>query len=220
MRSKNFHSPAVCVGVTDCMSCGRETQSKLQMSQSWEDLTLGDRCPLTRELLNSKNGLKPHAVDCLMVSQSCGSRRSPCPLPEDTRGVVPSQTPFTSSPHPPCSPVGVSPPPLVPRPPPVAKEQAVLKAEVSYRMCVWQQCFSPSTCQAVRASPFSQSSPSPTRKTFATRRSQSPIAIRPSNFPVKRKFEPDGSGTDQMDSLGSPAKRSHPSDGLTHPLAH
>lgn len=35
-------------------------------------------------------------------------------------------------------------------------------------------------------------SPSPTRKTFQTRRSQSPIAMRPSSLgPVKRKFELD-----------------------------
>lgn len=35
-------------------------------------------------------------------------------------------------------------------------------------------------------------SPSPTRRTFATRRSMSPIAMRPSSLgPVKRKFDLD-----------------------------
>lgn len=39
-------------------------------------------------------------------------------------------------------------------------------------------------------------SPSPTRRTFATRRSMSPIAMRPSQLgPVKRKFELDEGGT-------------------------
>ncbi|XP_012536584.1 protein FAM122A [Monomorium pharaonis] len=48
-------------------------------------------------------------------------------------------------------------------------------------------------------------SPSPTRKAFATRRSLSPIAIRPSSLgPVKRKFELDEAG---MDNLQPPAKR-------------
>lgn len=55
-------------------------------------------------------------------------------------------------------------------------------------------------------------SPSPTRRsTFATRRSMSPIAIRPSQLgPVKRKFElEDGSSTSSWNSLYSqpPAKK-------------
>lgn len=44
---------------------------------------------------------------------------------------------------------------------------------------------------AIRLPPFGLS-PSPTRRTFATRRSMSPIAMRPSSLgPVKRKFELD-----------------------------
>ncbi|XP_021928765.1 protein FAM122A isoform X2 [Zootermopsis nevadensis] len=49
-------------------------------------------------------------------------------------------------------------------------------------------------------------SPSPTRKAFTTKRSQSPIAIRPSSLgPVKRKFDLEEEKTDQY--LSPPAKR-------------
>lgn len=47
----------------------------------------------------------------------------------------------------------------------------------------------------IRLPPFALS-PSPTRKTFTTRRSMSPIAMRPSSLgPVKRKFELDDNYT-------------------------
>ncbi|XP_037051749.1 protein FAM122A [Bradysia coprophila] len=50
---------------------------------------------------------------------------------------------------------------------------------------------STSNRNAIRLPPFGLS-PSPTRRTFATRRSMSPIAMRPSSLgPVKRKFELD-----------------------------
>ncbi|XP_059481451.1 P2R1A-PPP2R2A-interacting phosphatase regulator 1 [Neocloeon triangulifer] len=50
-------------------------------------------------------------------------------------------------------------------------------------------------------------SPSPTRKTFLSRRSLSPIAFRPSPLtPVKRKFEID-SDSDSCSSFSPPAKR-------------
>ncbi|KAL5279121.1 FAM122B family protein [Megaselia abdita] len=44
-----------------------------------------------------------------------------------------------------------------------------------------------------RALPYGLS-PSPTRRTFATRRSMSPIAMRPSQLGVKRRFDIDGDG--------------------------
>lgn len=50
---------------------------------------------------------------------------------------------------------------------------------------------SPTSNRTIRLPPFGLS-PSPTRRTFATRRSMSPIAMRPSSLgPVKRKFELD-----------------------------
>ncbi|XP_076034133.1 uncharacterized protein LOC143020967 isoform X2 [Oratosquilla oratoria] len=53
---------------------------------------------------------------------------------------------------------------------------------------VGRQCFSPSLQQHVRNTSFSPS-PSPTKKTFTSRRSLSPIALRPSPLGLKRKFE-------------------------------
>ena len=58
---------------------------------------------------------------------------------------------------------------------------------------VGRQCFSPSLQQHVRNASFCPS-PSPTKKTYATRRSLSPIALRPSILGVggvKRKWEMD-----------------------------
>lgn len=88
-----------------------------------------------------------------------------------------------------------------------------------------KQCFSPSTCQPVRSSSYSPTpSPSPTRKTFSTRRSQSPISLRPSQFSVKRKYEGE---IDNLDAFASPAKRLNSGIVTTekgahflHPLAH
>ncbi|KAF4533294.1 hypothetical protein B566_EDAN004414 [Ephemera danica] len=53
-------------------------------------------------------------------------------------------------------------------------------------------------------------SPSPTRKTFMSRRSLSPIAMRPSALtPVKRKFDLDHSDGEQMNSPGSSSSSSY-----------
>ncbi|KAG7189693.1 hypothetical protein KM043_017363 [Ampulex compressa] len=66
-----------------------------------------------------------------------------------------------------------------------------------------RQCYSPGVHMVNWKSNLS---PSPTRKTFAIRRSLSPIAIRPSCLgPVKRKFELDDTGVDR--SIQPPAKR-------------
>lgn len=65
-----------------------------------------------------------------------------------------------------------------------------------------RQCYSP----GIQFNWKNTLSPSPTRKAFATRRSLSPIAIRPSCLgPVKRKFELDDNNGDQH--LQPPAKR-------------
>lgn len=54
---------------------------------------------------------------------------------------------------------------------------------------------SPTSSRATIRLPYGLS-PSPTRRTFATRRSMSPIAMRPSSLgPVKRKFELDDNYT-------------------------
>lgn len=68
-----------------------------------------------------------------------------------------------------------------------------------------RQCFSPSLYSA--AVWKSGLSPSPTRKSFATRRSLSPIAMRPSPLgPVKRKFELEDDKVEN-NSLSPPSKR-------------
>lgn len=53
------------------------------------------------------------------------------------------------------------------------------------------ECSSPSPTRHSHRFPYHHLSPSPTRKAFATRRSMSPIAIRPSQLSIKRKFEVD-----------------------------
>ncbi|XP_065347639.1 P2R1A-PPP2R2A-interacting phosphatase regulator 1 [Cloeon dipterum] len=60
-------------------------------------------------------------------------------------------------------------------------------------------------------------SPSPTRKTFLSRRSLSPIAFRPSPLtPVKRKFELD-SDSDSCSSFSPPAKRPFGGESMLSP---
>ncbi|XP_017484061.1 PREDICTED: flocculation protein FLO11 [Rhagoletis zephyria] len=101
----------------------REIHSAMQMSQSWEDLTL------------------------VAENWSCKSEELSNPL----QVTLPSATASCSSP-------------------------------------------SPTSNRAGMKLPYGLS-PSPTRRTFATRRSMSPIAMRPSQLgPVKRKFELDDSG--------------------------
>ncbi|XP_014667753.1 PREDICTED: endochitinase A-like isoform X2 [Priapulus caudatus] len=89
------------------------------------------------------------------------------------------------------------------------------------------QCFSPSMGARIRTSSYSPSpSPSPTRKSF-TRRSLSPIAIRPSSLAaVKRKFDSD---TEDPRNYMSPPKKFNSAVSMTerdrvliipHPLTH
>lgn len=79
-----------------------------------------------------------------------------------------------------------------------------------------KQCYSPSMQHSVRSP-----NPSPTRKTYF-RRSLSPIAIRPSHFPVKRKCELD----ERESNYYSPMKRFQSGpltperNMVTHPLSH
>ncbi|KAK2142020.1 hypothetical protein LSH36_1004g00020 [Paralvinella palmiformis] len=97
---------------------------------------------------------------------------------------------------------------------------------------VGKQCFSPSLQQPVyRTGALTPSpSPSPTRKSFASplsRRSLSPITLRPSplgNPGTKRKMDLDG---EKMDTFCSPAKRflaAYSPGGITsdrtHPMSH
>ncbi|XP_053960735.1 serine-rich adhesin for platelets isoform X1 [Anastrepha ludens] len=101
----------------------REVHSAMQMSQSWEDLTL------------------------VAENWSCKSEELSNPL----QVILPAGVASCSSP-------------------------------------------SPTSNRAGMRLPYGLS-PSPTRRTFATRRSMSPIAMRPSQLgPVKRKFELDDSG--------------------------
>merc|ERR1712106_53790 len=65
---------------------------------------------------------------------------------------------------------------------------------------VGRQCFSPSLQQHVRNYSFCPS-PSPTKKAFTTRRSLSPISLRPSPLGQKRKWD------DANESFLTPNKR-------------
>lgn len=69
---------------------------------------------------------------------------------------------------------------------------------------VGRQCFSPSLQQTVRNTSFCHS-PSPTKKSFTTRRSLSPIALRPSPLGagLKRKWEMD----ERCEPFLTPSKR-------------
>lgn len=138
----------------------KETQSKLQFSQSWEDLTLDDAS------LN-ESSKRPRLTEPLHIfTLPVGTCNSPSP----------------------CR--------------------------------TGKQCFSPSTCLPVRTSAFSPTpSPSPTRKNLTSRRSQSPISLRPSQFSLKRKHDMD---VDSGDSLSSSAKRLSTENyiPIAHPLIH
>ncbi|KAL1417503.1 hypothetical protein MTO96_000600 [Rhipicephalus appendiculatus] len=146
----------------------KEVQSKLQISQSWDDLTLGDGCL-------GDAGKRPRSLtDPLHI--------------------------FTPPPR------NLQFPPL---------QHALASSYVIY------QCFSPSMCASSKQAFSPSPSPSPTRKAFATR-SQSPITLRPSQFPVKRKFDME---MDQGDSLPMPTKRLNLSGGpqdmsVSHMLHH
>ncbi|XP_034945310.1 protein FAM122A [Chelonus insularis] len=148
----------------------KEIHSAMQISQSWEDLTLeaeglsfkdSDSSPVQQPLQNSRieRHLARRIFDPLNLS-----------LSTTMNGGGP---PLCSSPSPTRSSIGQ------------------------------RQCYSPGVHIANWKSNLS---PSPTRKAFATRRSLSPIAIRPSCLgPVKRKFELDDNGIDQL--LQRPVKR-------------
>ncbi|XP_077514411.1 P2R1A-PPP2R2A-interacting phosphatase regulator 1 [Amblyomma americanum] len=141
----------------------KEVQSKLQISQSWDDLSLADGC------LGETSKRPRSLTDPLHIF-------TPPP------GICNSPSPTRAG----------------------------------------KQCFSPSMCASNKQAFSPSPSPSPTRKAFATRRSQSPITLRPSQFPVKRKFDMD---MDQGDSLPMPSKRLNlsvvPQDmAVSHMLHH
>ncbi|XP_029837788.2 P2R1A-PPP2R2A-interacting phosphatase regulator 1 isoform X4 [Ixodes scapularis] len=122
----------------------KEVQSKLAISQSWDDLSLADGC------LGDTSKRPRSLTDPLHIF-------TPPP------GICNSPSPTRTG----------------------------------------KQCFSPSMCLSSKQAFSPSPSPSPTRKAFATRRSQSPITLRPSQFSVKRKFDMD---MDQGD-FPMPAKR-------------
>ncbi|XP_020281433.1 protein FAM122A isoform X2 [Pseudomyrmex gracilis] len=135
----------------------KEIHSAMQISQSWEDLTL------EAEGLSFKD------------SDSSVQQLSKLERPKRLLDPLSLNLSITGSPL--CS----SPSPT--------------------RSGFQRQCYSPSIPHIWK----NNLSPSPTRKAFATRRSLSPIAIRPSCLgPVKRKFELDESG---LDNLQPPIKR-------------
>ncbi|KAK0172099.1 hypothetical protein PV328_005465 [Microctonus aethiopoides] len=141
----------------------KEIHSAMQISQSWEDLTL------EAEGLSFKDSESPTQQLNKMERQITKRVFDPLNLNLPT----------------------VNGPPLCSSPSPT-------RAGLSQR-----QCYSPGLHMVNWKNNLS---PSPTRKAFATRRSLSPIAIRPSCLgPVKRKFELDDSGTDQYSQR--PVKR-------------
>lgn len=137
----------------------KEVQSKLQISQSWDDLTLGDGC---------------------LVGD--GSKPRPRSLTDPLHIFTP--------------------------PPGMCSSPSPTRAG--------KQCFSPSMCVSSKQAFSPSPSPSPTRKAFATRRSQSPITLRPSQFPAKRKFDME---MDQGDTLPMPPKRLNLSVGGPQDMA-
>ncbi|XP_012279609.1 protein FAM122A [Orussus abietinus] len=125
----------------------KEIHSAMQMSQSWEDLTLEaeglsfkDSDSLSQQLNNKERQSTKRLLDPLSLNLSVNG-------------------------------------------PPVCSSPSPTRSGLS------RQCYSPGIHMVNWKSNLS---PSPTRKAFATRRSLSPIAIRPSCLgPVKRKFELD-----------------------------
>lgn len=164
----------------------RTVQSTLQitdcLSQSWEDLTL------TEDVVRPK----AHAVTGSSVPTSLAA-------PINVTSSVAANTPGTVSTAVPAvrrdftDPLHLT---IVPTVLPLTGCGA------SPTRGVGRQCFSPSLQQHVRNTSFCPS-PSPTKKTFATRRSLSPIALRPSPLGLKRKWEMD----ERCEPFLTPSKR-------------
>ncbi|XP_063983281.1 P2R1A-PPP2R2A-interacting phosphatase regulator 1 [Diachasmimorpha longicaudata] len=141
----------------------KEIHSAMQISQSWEDLTLEaeglsfkDSESPTQQLNKCDKQITKRVFDPLNLNLPVGGGPPLCSSPSPTRSHLGQR-----------------------------------------------QCYSPGLHMVNWKTNLS---PSPTRKAFATRRSLSPIAIRPSCLgPVKRKFELDDSNGDQL--LQPPAKR-------------
>lgn len=141
----------------------KEIHSAMQISQSWEDLTL------EAEGLTFKESESP-TQQLNKADKQLTTKRVFDPL---NLNLTSGGPPLCSSPSPTRSGLGQ------------------------------RQCYSPGIHMVNWKNSLS---PSPTRKAFATRRSLSPIAIRPSCLgPVKRKFELDDNISDQH--LQPPAKR-------------
>lgn len=147
-------------------------QLESTLSQSWEDLRLADDGvrPKSRNISGGNSGISGRPKDFHeplhgeevrpKVQNVCGSGRS--------------MKDYTDPLH-----LTIGPP---------VTGQALPGCAASPTRGVGRQCFSPSLQQTVRNTSFCPS-PSPTKKTFTTRRSLSPIALRPSPLGQKRKWE-------------------------------
>ncbi|XP_066266923.1 P2R1A-PPP2R2A-interacting phosphatase regulator 1-like isoform X1 [Branchiostoma lanceolatum] len=161
----------------------REMHSVMQMSQSWEETSLRDK--FMQSFSEEKGGLN---------SSSDSSTKT--------------VTPPTSLPIP------MSPSSRFAEPLTILPASLPLSSSPSPTRIPNKQCFSPSMQMSVRNSSLSPSPiPSPTRKAFVTRRSQSPGCIRPSILgeTLKRKL---CSGDHKLD-FSSPPKRACHSDNST-----
>ncbi|KAI8514295.1 hypothetical protein Bbelb_086190 [Branchiostoma belcheri] len=162
----------------------REMHSVMQMSQSWEETSLRDK--FMQSFSEEKGGTLNSSSD------------------SSTKTV----TPPTSLPIP------MSPSSRFAEPLTILPASLPLSSSPSPTRIPNKQCFSPSMQMSVRNSSLSPSPiPSPTRKAFVTRRSQSPGCIRPSILgeTLKRKL---CSGDHKLD-FSSPPKRACHSDNST-----
>ncbi|XP_078486448.1 uncharacterized protein LOC100178807 [Ciona intestinalis] len=223
----------------------REVQATIQISSNWSDLSLKERRTSLDSCLSSPRHLpspsttpthKPHfpiPSSTVSAQKSCHSRAIDFNSPSHTMGAL---SPNGTSPHPIPhltpnsgipSPLTISPCVFNLSPHPPSPTRALCNRG--------KQCFSPSMQVPVSmARTGSRSpSPSPTRRTFVTRRrSQSPCIMRPSALgSIKRKcrlfMKYSLSSTDNNDIyvLPSPPQpvplfTHHTPHGFHHPLHH
>ncbi|XP_042219685.1 P2R1A-PPP2R2A-interacting phosphatase regulator 1-like isoform X2 [Homarus americanus] len=164
----------------------RTVQSTLQitdcLSQSWEDLTL------TEDVGRSKAHIAPGSTSASISSPINVSINVNTNTSGTTSTMTSIRRDFTDPLH-----LTIVPTVL-----------PLTGCGASPTRGVGRQCFSPSLQQHVRNTSFCPS-PSPTKKTFATRRSLSPIALRPSPLGagLKRKWDVD----DRCEQFLTPNKR-------------
>lgn len=147
-------------------------QLESTLSQSWEDLTLADDVvrPKSRHISGGSSSISGRPKDFQELLNSEEVR----PKVQNVCGSGRSMKDYTDPLH-----LTIGPP---------VPGQALSGCAASPTRGVGRQCFSPSLQQHVRNTSFCPS-PSPTKKTFTTRRSLSPIALRPSPLGQKRKWD-------------------------------